>query len=656
MAALLPLLALSFPMNPAQAAMPFVSPMFTDNMVLQRGIADPVWGWAAPGTNVTVTIGGKTATTTAGKDGKWLARVGPLPVGGPYTMEISGPQTAHFSNILVGDVWICSGQSNMEFGIANAINAADDIKSADYPNIRLYAVPKLIAASPVKVNAADWKVCTPDSVEHDGGWGGFSAVGYFFGRKLHQDLKVPIGLIHTSWGGTVAEAWTEEAALGKHLPEFRPLLNGLDSFRKQRDSHTIQERFAEWYQKNDAGMSAARPWSDQTLDDGDWKTMNVPEFFQKSGLPELNNQQSIVWMRKSFDLTADQAGKDLVLNFVADDNDVTFVNGTKVGATDGYNVPRAYKVPSSLLKAGKNVVAVRVTDTSAPGGIYGQPDSVRIDVPGETAISLSGAWRVKLGAVVNAKNPFPTTIEDNPNYTTVLYNGMIAPLAPYGIKGAIWYQGESNADRGFQYRTLLPTMITSWRDAFGQGKFPFLIVELAGFGQPKTQPGDDSWAELREAQQLTAWKFADAGIATAIDIGDANDIHPKNKQEVGRRLALVAEAKVYNQRVNYSGPVYKSVKPDGMTLRIKFDHTEGGLKTSDGGKLRGFSIAGDDQKWYWADAKIDGDTIVVSSNMLVSPVAVRYSWASFSDSNLVNGEGLPAFPFRTDNWKLTSEK
>ena len=634
----------------AQDTKPFVSPMFSDNMVLQRGMKDPIWGWAPPGTKVSVAINDQSGTATAGKDGKWMTHIGPLEVGGPYTMTVTGPKTETFKNVLVGDVWICSGQSNMEFGVGNLKNADEEIAAANYPNLRLFFQPKIVSADPLDATGGNWLTCTPDNLKADGDWAGFSAVAYLFGKKLQTDLNIPIGLIHTSWGGTVAQAWTSAKDLGDKLPEFKPYLAQLDAARKAKAEAAKNQgdMFAKWYKKNDKGSETDPGWAATDLNDSDWKSMNVPEFFQKAGYPEFVNQMSVVWFRKEVDGPADSASQDATLRFMVDDNDAAWVNGVKVGATDGYNVPRKYKLPANLIKPGKNLIAIRVTDTSAPGGIWGDPSGLGLDL-GDHTISLAGSWKLKLGTAITSENMLPVTIQDNPNFPTVLYNGMIQPIVPYGVKGAIWYQGESNAGQAYQYRTLLPTMIESWHRNWGQGDFPFLIVQLAGFGEKPANPGDDAWAELREAQWMTAQKVRNAGIATAIDIGESADIHPKNKQEVGRRLALVAEAKTYHMKVEFSGPVYRSMKIEGGSIRLTFDHSEGGLTAQDG-PLVGFAIAGDDHKWVWADAKIDGNTVVVSSSQVPHPVAVRYSWATFFNSNLYNQAGLPAFPFRTDTW------
>ena len=638
--------------------LPFLDTLFSDNMVLQRGQSDPVWGWTAPGASVTVTvegagIGAKRATGVADANGKWFVKLPPLPVGGPYTLTAAGPDNhvEKRGNVLVGDVWLCSGQSNMEFGVQNLSNAAAEIAAADYSQIRLMRVRKKVALEPQSTVDATWETCTPGNIGADGDWGGFSAVGYFFGRDLYQDLKIPIGLIHSSWGGTPAQAWTSEKALGDKVPDYRPQIAQLAALREaQRGGLSLDERTAAWYKKNDPGAAEGAAWSGTTVDDSAWPTVKTPGTWEEAGIPELAAFDGLLYLRKDVDIPADAAGKELILHMVVDDNDTTWVNGTLVGATAGYNVPRAYKIPANTFKPGRNTITVRVLDTGGGGGIYGPADGPSLEVPGGASISLAGPWRYKIAAPLAKLPAPPQSVDNNQNYATVLYNGMIAPLIPYGIKGAIWYQGESNAGQAYQYRSLLPAMIGDWRSQWREGSFPFLIVQLAGFGAPASQPGDDGWAELREAQALTARNLPNTGIASAIDIGESGDIHPKNKQEVGRRLALVARSLVYGEKVESSGPSYRSMKIDGSKIRLAFDHARGGLVAKGGEPVKAFSIAGADHKWHWADAKIDGDSIVVSSPDVPSPIAVRYAWASYIDTNLYNKDGLPAFPFRTDDW------
>ena len=632
-------------------AMPFLSPMFGSGMVLQREMADPIWGWAEPGSKVTISVvktgsGARSnASAVTDKSGKWMAKLQPMPAGGPYTIEIKGTQSVKLDNVLAGDVWICSGQSNMEMGIGNVTNAQQEIASADYPQIRLFTVEKKVAYEPQNLVSGKWDVCTPQTVAA-GGWNGFTAVGYFFGRTLHQELKVPIGLIHTSWGGTIAEAWTSAEAL-KSMPDFQHPLDAMAQARADiaRGANDFPKRMAEWWAKNDPGSATGSEWAAPAFDTAGWKTMKLPTYWEVAGLPDFDG---VVWFRKEFDLPAGVENKDLMLHLgPIDDRDTTFVNGVLVGGQDAYNLPRDYKVPASALKPGKNVIAVRVLDTGGNGGIYGKPEEMRLEIPGADTISLAGDWLYKDSVPLSKTSALPAQVTNDPNQVTVLYNAMIAPVVPFGIKGAIWYQGESNAGRAFQYRTLLPTMIADWRSRFGVGKFPFYIVQLANFQASQPEPSDNEWAELREAQSMTAQNIPNSGIAVTIDIGDANDIHPKDKQDVGKRLALAALAKTYGKKVEYSGPHYTSMKVEGGSVRLKFDHADG-LTARDGGALTGFTIAGEDHHFHNATARIDGDSIIVLAPEVSSPTAVRYAWAINPISNLVNKAGLPASPFRTD--------
>ncbi|MGB9624270.1 MAG: sialate O-acetylesterase [Phycisphaerae bacterium] len=472
---------------PAAAAVKLPA-VIGDNMVLQRDMKVPIWGTADPGEKVTVTIGDQKAATTAGADGRWMVRLDPLKAGGPFEMTVAGNNKITLKDILVGEVWVCSGQSNMAMTVKAAANAHEEISAAKYPDIRLFTVARKVAATPQSDTQGSWVRCSPETV------GDFSAAAYYFGRHLYRELDVPIGLIHSSWGGTPAEAWTSRSTL-----EADPALKA------------IVDR-----------------WDEQIAN-------------------------------------ARRAGN---------------------AAENKRPAARGAKPPADL--------------AASPG----RPSS--------------------------------------------LYNGMIQPLIPYAIRGAIWYQGEANAGRAYQYRKLFPAMIQDWRKAWGQGDFPFLFVQLANFQPTKPEPSDSTWAELREAQTMTL-SLPKTGMAVIIDIGEAKDIHPKNKQDVGKRLALAALAIAYGKDVAYSGPMYDSMKIEGDRIRLTFKHVDGGLVAKDG-KLKGFAIAGADRKFVWAEAQIDGDTVVVHSDKVARPVAVRYAWADNPECNLYNKAGLPASPFRTDDW------
>ncbi|MBN1422671.1 MAG: sialate O-acetylesterase [Planctomycetes bacterium] len=474
-----------------------------EHMVLQAERPIPFWGWADAGEKVVVEAGGRRGETTAGADGRWKVVLEPIEAGGPITVAIQGKNAIRFQDVLVGDNWVCSGQSNMQFAVANSNDAQKEIAAANYPKIRLFSVERRVAHEPQTDCKGEWVVCTPQTVP------GFSAVGYFFGRDLHKELGTPVGLIHTSWGGTPAESWTTRETLEAN-PLYAPLL------KRWAD---IEKNYPEAKAKFDAAMAAWREAAEKAKAEG----------------------------------------------------------------------------------------------KAAP------------------------------------RRPGAPTGPDNPHNPSTLYNAMIAPIVPFGIGGAIWYQGESNAGRAYQYRTLFRDMIEDWRMVWGQGDFPFLFVQLANFMATKPEPVESEWAELREAQTMTL-SLPRTGMALAIDIGEANDIHPRNKQEVGRRLALAGLAIGHRKRVAYSGPRYGSMDVEGKQIRIQFRYAYEGLVAKGGEPLKGFAIAGKDRKFVWADARIDGRSVVVWSDKVPEPVAVRYAWADNPVCNLYNGADLPAVPFRTDNW------
>lgn len=483
-----------------------------DNMVLQQGKKATIWGWAMPGEEVMAGVGWNSMrwAVTADEDGKWMFKMNPPKTGGPYEMTLSGKNVITIKNIMVGEVWVCSGQSNMQWTVQNSANAQEEIAAANYPNIRLFYVTRKIAHEPQSDCEGSWTECSPETIP------GFSAVAYYFGRELHKELDVPVGLIHTSWGGTPSEAWTRRGVL-EEMPEGRPILERYDK---------VIENYAQIKEEYEQSLE-------------EWK------------------------------------------------------KAAEKAKSEGKSVPRR------------------------PGTPYGP---------------------------------------EHPHAPAGLYNAMIAPLIPYGIQGAIWYQGESNAGRAYQYRKIFPAMIKNWREDWGQGDFSFLFVQLANFMKVNPEPGDSAWAELREAQLMTL-DLPNTGMAVIIDIGEADNIHPKNKQDVGRRLALWALAKDYGKEVVYCGPIFKRMNIEGSKAVLSFDHVGGGLSAKGGESLKGFAIAGADRKFVWADAEIDGDKVVVSSDSVSEPVAVRYAWADNPVCNLYNKEGLPASPFRTDIWPgVTADK
>ena len=618
--------------------------IFGDNMVLQQGQTIKIWGTASPGRMVTIQFNNQTKRALVSGEGNWRISLKPEPVGGPFVLNVLGLDTLNFKNIMVGEVWVCSGQSNMEWSVANSKNPNEEITHANYPNIRLITVKRALSNQPKTDFKTDgWVECSPNTIEN------FSAVGYYFGRTLYQNLDIPIGLIHTSWGGTPSEAWTSSNSL-KKLDDFRQLAIDVenDTLTEEVALKRHQQKVNEWNDlvaKNDIGLNANTTWKDVNYDISDWKSIQLPQHWEEAGLPDFNG---LVWFRKEIEIPESWKNQDLTVNLgPIDDVDVTWFNGQKIGNMDRYNQIRKYNISSSLVNISKNNISVRVLDTGGAGGFWGKPEQMKLYSTSGDSISLAGEWYFQASLNLADLPQMPRSPR-NSNRSTVLYNAMIAPLIPFAIKGAIWYQGESNAGRAFQYRTLFPTMINDWRTNWRQGDFPFIFVQLANYQQTKPEPVDDSWAELREAQLMTL-SLPNTGMAVTIDIGEANDIHPKNKQDVGKRLALNALNKVYNKNVKYSGPMYKSMSIDGNKIRLKFEHTADGL-VAKGEKLTGFAIAGSDQKYVWAEAKIEGKNIIVSSPQITSPVAVRYAWATNPICNLYNSEGLPASPFRTEDW------
>ncbi len=620
-------------------AMPFVSPVFGSHMVLQRDRVNPIWGWASPGSSVTVKVAGKSFRATTAADGKWMAKVTPPPTGGPYTIEIKGDHQVTFDDVMVGDVWICSGQSNMEMGISQVKDAQAEIAAAKHPGIRLFMVSRATSLSDVAVPAGSWSVCSPESIVKDG-WGGFSGVGYFFGRELHNRLKVPIGLVETSWGGTVAEAWTSDAGL-KPLKDFDQAL-AVNAERTKPGAPSLGQLFAAWCRANDS-LSAGHPAaSDEAFDDSGWKSFDRMAMIDQMGMSGFDG---VVWMRHQVEVPDPVPTGDVVLTLGGvDDAASVWVNGEFVGEAFSSMVWQQYKLRPGLLRPGKNVIAVRLLDTGGPGGITSGPDSMKLYLPGKE-VSLAGPWRVKAGADLSKVSAPPMFVEGNPNWPTALFHGMIAPLTPMAVRGAIWYQGESNAGRAAQYQRLLPAMIADWRRVFNYKDLPFFVVQLANFAERHPQPVDDAWAELREAQTKTVATTPNTGLAVAIDIGEGPDIHPKNKQDVGLRLALSALKVAYKQPVENEGPTFRAARVEGSSLRVIFDHAQG-LKAS-GGVVKGFQLAGADGKFVWADAKIDGTTVVLRADGVSKPVSVRYAWDSNPEVSLYNSSNLPAVPFRT---------
>ncbi|HTZ82567.1 MAG TPA: sialate O-acetylesterase [Candidatus Acidoferrales bacterium] len=625
------------PQATAPKPLPFVSPIFGDNMVLQRGKEDSVWGWSDPGDKIEIQIAGETASAVAGADRRWEVKIHPPHVGGPYTMTIRGRQTVELHNVLVGDVWLCGGQSNMQVSLGDAKNGEEDVKSANYPQIRFFTVVPHVSYHHADIPDGSWNVVSPETA------GKVSAVAFYFARKVQEEIHVPIGLVVDALGGTPAEAWTSAAAL-RPLKDFDVPLAELDKFAAA-SAPEYGNYIMHWYDEYDVGLKGN--WAAPEFDDSSWKQVDIPGGFAELGVPRT---PAVVWFRKEIVLPDPiPAGRSLIFLGSIERMDTVYINGKEVGASAWVENPRVYFIPDGVLKAGKNLVTIRILKTKPDGGFLANPDALHLTLGDKTSVPLAGQWKAQLSVDARPPHPMPIGYENWPVMPSVLYEGMLRPIAPLSITGALWYQGEQNSDRGFQYRKILPVMIADWRRTFGQGDFPFYIVSLPAFQHRSETPTTDGWAETRESQALTAASVHNSCLAVTIDTGDADNIHPKDKRPVGERLAFCALAKHYHKKVVYSGPTLAAVKRLPGSIQLRFAHTNGGLIVK-GPKLEEFAIAGDDRKWYWADARIEGNKVVVSSPSVPNPKEVRYAWQSNPAATLFNGAGLPAVPFRTDTW------
>ena len=614
-----------------------------DSMVLQRDSKINIWGWASKNEKVSIKFNGKNYKTTTGADGKWLVQLSPMKAGGPYTMDVAGSNKISLKDILIGDVWICSGQSNMvhQMGLHN-VRYANEVANANYPQIRHFWIPTMtdMKGPHDDLPTGYWKSANPYDVLD------FSAVAYFFARMIYEKYHVPIGLINASVGGTPIEAWTSEEGL-KEFPAIQTTI------QKNKDTAYINGLARRAFANNpnrpaqtkDKGLNGPMPWYDVSYIPKEWRTINIPGYWEDQGLKDLNG---VVWYRKEIDVPASMTGKParVFLGRIVD-ADILYINGKQVGNTTYQYPQRRYNVPADLLKAGKNIFVIKVTNTNGKGGFVS--DKPYYLFACKDTIELKGYWQYKVGEVYEPRSGFGGGGIAAQNQPTALYNAMVAPLINYTIKGFLWYQGEANTGRAEEYAKLQPAQIIDWRNKWKQGDLPFLYVQLPGFMDYNYLPSESQWAALRESQ-LRSLTVPNTGMAVAIDLGEWNDIHPDNKKDVGERLALFAEKLAYGEKdIICSGPLYQSASIDGNKIMIKFSNVGGGLITNDGEELAEFAIAGADKKFVWAKAKIEGDKVIVWNDNVASPVYVRYAWADDPvNPNLFNKEGLPASPFRTD--------
>ncbi|MDX2108844.1 MAG: sialate O-acetylesterase [Verrucomicrobiota bacterium] len=624
-------------------------------MVVQHDRPVRLWGWADAGETVTASCLDRTAGTLANTEGRWVLELPAIPAGGPYTITITtGKESLVLNDILSGEVWVCSGQSNMEWITANVNNAQAELAAADYPAIRLFnVVPRRKpAAAPQDDLDADWVACTPKTV------GDFSAVGYFFGREIHTTQKVPVGLINSSWGGTTAEVWTEwsflqDKAIYSTITEPYLKLQGDDDAERVRTRRQLEhwQKVMNWKDPGNRGYLYG--WAEPNFDDSAWGEYFVPGMWQTRGM-KFNGA---VWFRRKITIPSTWAGKDLLITLGAlDDFDVTYFNGVEIGSTGEETTgwwmhPRRYTIPASLIKAGEtNTITVRIFDWFGNGGFAGG-ESLAIH-NGSESLPIDGPWCHKVEYAFDLDVPpsiarlMNTGAPNTERAPSNLYNGMIAPLVNFPIRGALWYQGESNADRYEQYAQLFPDLIRSWRAAWKQPDMPFYYVQLANWMAPQTDPSEEGWANIREAQDA-ALQLPNTAVAVAIDVGDANDIHPRDKQSVGHRLAVAARAHIHGEKIEWSGPVFEKFTVEGTKARIHFTHAKG-LTTNDGTPPKGFVIRGANTGWHFATTQLDGETVLAWHDKVEKPTTIRYAWANNPAVNLYNSDNLPARPFRTD--------
>lgn len=656
----------------ADARLPAI---FSEHMVLERSAAAPIWGWATAGEEVTATLAGKSARTTAGGDGRWMVRLDLHDAAaGPFELLVQGKNQVRVADVVVGNVWLASGQSNMEFVLKASAGGDQEIARSANPHLRQFKVEKVARAQPADDCKGQWVLAGPETSAD------FTAVGYYFGQRLQAELHLPVGIINASWGGTFSEAWTSLEAINR----VASLKAAEERRRKIMAEYPGRQRafvkdFAAWLranQREDKPAPLPEPFAGPQVSTADWTSVLLPGKIAGPGLPA----QGAVWIRREVQVPEAAVGHGeafKVLLGLLTGFEQAYWNGKKVAETPYARYPgegyvRYFAIPPDQLRVGANTLAVRIYAPALPPSIAAAPDRFWAG-----PVSLVGAWQAKaeyelpppssaaLAAVPQPPRRPPSVVAGG------MFNGVISPLVPYGLSGIVWYQGESNAGRAYDYRIAFPLLIDDWRRHWQQPRLPFYFCQLVNFGPKKPRPGESEWAELRESQSC-ALKLPDTGQAVLIDLGEAGDAHARNKKDVGGRLARIALAQHDGKPIVFSGPVYDSMAVEGRTIRVRFRHTEQGLvaqalratydvvsklgqtaplvRNSPESQLEGFAVCGPDRQWVWADARIEGDTVIVSSDRVPQPVAVRYAWADNPTCNLANGAGLPAAPFRTDDF------
>jgi len=643
--------------------------IISDHMVLEKSAKVPIWGRAGAGEEVTVTMNGISAKAVADAGGKWMTTLNLQNCApGPFEMTVEGNNQLTLVDVVVGEVWLASGQSNMAFVMSGEVDSATEVPSSANTLLREFKVQRNPHAEPQDVVQGKWVAASPETT------GNFSAVGYFFGKKLQRDLNVPIGIVNASVGGTPSEAWTSAESL-LTVPALKDACEPI--WAAAKDYPGKKKAFVDglrtWIKSNgceDKPSADVGAYVGENISSDGWVPVRLPGDVIAPGLPK----SGVVWLRK--EVTCSGA---TTLILPIDGFDRVYWNGKILQETSWLDFPgtgfvRRYNVPPAEVKQGKNVLAIRLYEPVGPAKVTAEPKAGTASLAGEWLAKAEREFPLVDKATVALPSP-PANPPDLGSVAAFLYNGMINPIIPYAIRGAIWYQGEANVHRAVQYKTSFPLLITDWRKQWDQGDFPFYFCQLTSYAAKSPVPRDSLWAEVREAQS-SALSVPKTGQAVIIDLGEASDIHPRNKRDVGERLALLALAKDYGKAIPFSGPAYDSMKVENGKAILQFQQTDGGLvakalpsthvlksaanetaplvRNRPSSELEGFAICGEDKKWVWADARIDGNAVVVWSDEVPVPIAVRYAWSDNPTCNLFNGAGLPASPFRTDNFPLVT--
>jgi len=614
--------------------------LISDGMVVQRHEPIHIWGWSNPDTEITMKFAGETMSVKSDADGSWRAVFDAKEAGGPHVLQISsGSDATTVRDILIGDVWLCSGQSNMEWVLRNTENAKEEIANSENTNIRHFAVPQTWSAAPSdRLSGGSWASAHPDTA------GEFTAVGYYFAKRIQSETGIPIGLLHSSWGGSNIESWMSPSALGETDEEAIRRMKQLVADAEHR-SKSIVETLSRWPNAFVSHVETAdADWSAAELDESGWIEISAPQLWEAQGFEGVDG---VVWYRKKFYLNENQAAGSIVLGLARiDDNDITWINGHKVGETNAYDAVRRYIVPGKFLKTGENQIAIRIEDTGGGGGIYTDADLLYVEASDGEKLSLAGKWKIKADKVS------VSLITDANHTPTALYNKMLHPLLAFPIKGVLWYQGESNANNAEQaqnYRGQFQRLINDWRKSWHKPELAFYWVQLANFISNGDTENSSPWAILRDSQ-TAALELPNTGQAITIDAGDPNDIHPRDKKTVGTRLALIALNKTYGRNnVNYRAPVPVACRAEGAAVQLHFRHSASELAVAGGGSsVMGFEIAGEDGRFKAVKASIHDNTVVLSNESVRQPIEVRYAWKDNpEEANLVGSDGLPVGPFRT---------